>query len=235
MPPTPTNYVYEPLRKGIIRRKQCIRLIHLLPGPKEAKVQIYLSRDSIENSWPHYEALSYSWGTDDPIHEIEIFSKLPTAFRDPSQVPNPKKSRLFMVRPNLRDALIHLRREQFTRVLWIDAICLDQGNDGEKESEIGRMGDIYAKADGVVIWLGKGSTRTGKAFQWMSLLGNQVKWDAAKNRVLPVERYDSEWKNWQDEPFDDETWSGIIEVTSSDWFRRVWIWQGKSTMELKSQ
>ena len=51
--------------------------------------------------------------------------------------------------------------------LWIDAICIDQKNDAEKAIQIGLMGEIYASAGKVFIWLGKES-KDLDTFLWMN-------------------------------------------------------------------
>lgn len=40
-------------------------------------------------------------------------------------------------------------------LLWIDAICIDQGNVTEKNHQVQRMGVIYAGVKMVMIWLGR--------------------------------------------------------------------------------
>lgn len=40
-------------------------------------------------------------------------------------------------------------------VLWVDALCIDQGNDGEKAVQVGMMGEIYRDARRVRAWIGK--------------------------------------------------------------------------------
>ena len=222
------RYVYEPLHKGHIRHKQCIRLVKLLFGSKNDKIRIRISRASVEGrSYPVYEALSYCWGDESNPREIEV---LPRGIFHRSK---PGKEGLdhttLEIRANLASALIHLRWQDIARVLWIDAISIDQKNDAEKTHEIGQMGDIYAKAKNVVIWLGPGSDETAKAFRAMSDLGRQVQWVPRKNELISAIDCDEAWKHWKapsfEVPFDRKTWLAIEEVISSDWFRRVWIWQ----------
>jgi hypothetical protein len=39
--------------------------------------------------------------------------------------------------------------------MWIDAVCIDQGNNEEKTQQVGIMKEIYRCATQVLIWLGK--------------------------------------------------------------------------------
>ncbi|KAI1122865.1 heterokaryon incompatibility protein-domain-containing protein [Nemania abortiva] len=61
---------------------------------------------------------------------------------------------VLQVTSNLELALRSLRRENATRTLWIDALCINQEDKDEKEVQIQRMGWIYANAEFVVVWLG---------------------------------------------------------------------------------
>jgi hypothetical protein len=83
-----------------------------------------------------YEALSYTWG-----------DKLAT---EPIYI----DGRLVWVGLNLREALDFLRDKQNERVLWIDAICINQADIQEKNRQLSIMPYIYTRAQTVVVWLG---------------------------------------------------------------------------------
>jgi hypothetical protein len=40
------------------------------------------------------------------------------------------------------------------RVLWIDALCINQDDDAERVHQVGIMGSIYRQARQVLVWLG---------------------------------------------------------------------------------
>lgn len=99
------------------------------------------------NADPNFEALSYVWG--DAREHIPIIvngkrllvsENLAAAIRDLS-------SRA-MARPG--------GPHDFSRVVWIDAICIDQTNMAERNSQVRLMGDIYNTARQVISWLGPG-------------------------------------------------------------------------------
>lgn len=84
---------------------------------------------------PKYEALSYTWGDETTKMKISIDGKE------------------FEVGRNLYQALRHIRRTDRDRVVWIDAICINQANVPEKNQQIRMMPFTYSKASLVLIWL----------------------------------------------------------------------------------
>jgi hypothetical protein len=98
----------------------------------------------------NFSALSYVWGNDGD----ESFSILCAGIIVP-------------VLPNLYSALFHLRNRLGTFTIWVDAICINQEDDGEKEHQIPLMGEIYAKSEYVYVWLGSGSMKTERAMEYL--------------------------------------------------------------------
>jgi hypothetical protein len=82
-----------------------------------------------------YTCLSYVWGPPDDGYPVVI------------------NERLYRVRENLFDFLQHARKKNFGW-LWIDALCIDQANTGERTHQVQQMGQIYSRASRVVSWLG---------------------------------------------------------------------------------
>jgi hypothetical protein len=50
------------------------------------------------------------------------------------------------VSANLALALRYLRREKTVRTLWVDTVCINQGDDEEKRMHVQRMDLVYANA-----------------------------------------------------------------------------------------
>lgn len=126
-----------------------IRVVDLYPSPrfnapiKTTVREIILQRKRhICEAGMKYEAISYCWG--EPIKDHSIICN----------------GRELFVTKNCYDALFCLRNSFCTRTLWIDSICIDQTDtpsaQQERETQIPLMGDIYFKAQQVIIWLGHG-------------------------------------------------------------------------------
>jgi len=69
-------------------------------------------------------------------------------------------------------ALKQLRRRWVGRLLWIDAICIDQTKEGEQErnQQLQIMGQIYSRAATVIIWLGPSTPESRLAFRYLRFL-----------------------------------------------------------------
>jgi Heterokaryon incompatibility protein (HET) len=128
-----------------------IRVLQLLPStdeskPLRCKLLEYLF-EHVDTTNHVYEALSYVWGGEQKPKSIII-----------TEVQNDEHQEVdseLAVTQSLHAALSHLRHRQFPRFLWVDAICIDQVNDEEKEHQIQLMPVIYARARCVLVWLGE--------------------------------------------------------------------------------
>ena len=136
------TYRYSPLK-----HEQDIRLLYLLPGHARAPLSCTLRIVSL-SELPDYEAVSYTWG--EPIFSalIECFSK--------GQLP---------ITENLSKALFHLRLANRLRVLWIDAICINQQDLDERSHQVTLLRDTFQRAKKVIVWLGEDTGEAKKAFK----------------------------------------------------------------------
>jgi hypothetical protein len=136
--PISPTYMYSPLN---VARKE-IRLVVLLPGEWNDPVRVRLKLETLNESL-QYEALSYCWGNRDKKSLIYV------------------DGRGFGVTVNLWAALRHRRSQKSPRTMWIDAICINQTDLGERSNQVMMMRDIYQQADQVVAWLGSETEATG--------------------------------------------------------------------------
>ncbi|KAH7413342.1 heterokaryon incompatibility protein-domain-containing protein [Cadophora sp. MPI-SDFR-AT-0126] len=133
-------YKYKPIdldRAGV-------RLLRLLKANFMDEIQCDLFDgwiDQSEDGIP-YDALSYTWGSTKKVAQITV------------------NGSIMHVTSNLHTALLHLRYEKVDRILWIDAICIDQNNMAERRHQVQHMSRIYKEAERVVIWLGEGTPQS---------------------------------------------------------------------------
>jgi hypothetical protein len=195
------RYPYPPLQGSGHKT----RLLTLHPGLEAASIHVELQHVTIEgDNIPDYEALSYVWGSiEDPI---------------PIQVG--LEGMHILITRNLFEALIHLRYVEQPRVLWVDAICINQGDMAERNAQVARMGDIYRKARQVVVWLGPEENDSSYAMEWIQLVSSRISscdWSQAKVVVeSPAE---------SPLPTGQRVSMALQDLFHRSWFERLWVWQ----------
>lgn len=125
-------------------------------------------------------------------------------------------------------ALKYLRRTDGPRILWIDALCINQQDDVEKGVQVTMTGDIYRNATRVVVWLGPEADNSDLIMAKMECLGSLIQMDfagkvtfslaegpteldldlAARSIYLLIEEIDA-----------------LVHLLHRPWFSRLWIRQ----------
>jgi hypothetical protein len=117
-------------------QEQEIRLVLLEPRTTSGGlIRCTLVTKALEET--RYEALSYEWGPRSPVSSVVI---------DGVDTP---------VRENLWWALQYLQLENETRVLWVDALCINQEDTIERNHQVSMMGKIYSSASRCIAWIGR--------------------------------------------------------------------------------
>ena len=214
---TPSQSCYTSLSKTAKE----IRLLHLWPvlHPHDGKLQCTLSPAVLGSSpsdTPSYEALSYMWGEPDDLG-IQIWVN----------------GSLFAVRENLWHALqvLRLKERGEDTGLWIDALCINQDDFGERGHQVGFMGEIFQRAKRVLVWLGcpdyaldfelrkDSCCFTGRSVSTTFPLNNMEKF---ANR--PLMEYGSEWMHASisKQP---KFWEELAAIFELPYWSRLWIIQ----------
>ena len=100
---------------------------------------------------PPFAALSYAWG--DPLPQTEIHCSGSKA-----EIGLSLYSALRQLRP---------RAEEPERLIWADALCINQEDIAERNAQVRMMGDIYAMATNTLIWLGEEDDDVSRAMTWL--------------------------------------------------------------------
>jgi Heterokaryon incompatibility protein (HET) len=168
-----------------------IRLLRLMPHENEStertEIQCELFEYTLQDpgKGTHlYEALSYTWGGSDKPRSISI-----------------KKQNL-AVTENLHAALLRLRDRSLERILWTDAICINQEDPEEQGQQVQLMAKIYSKATRVLIWLGETAGDIEGALEDIRLAANEESIERLKKEI-----------NQQ----------AILNLLQRPWFRRIWV------------
>jgi hypothetical protein len=178
-------YCHQPLLPGRDR----IRLLRLLPNEsRNAPIQCQLFNYTLEDSGRRthpYDAISYVWGDQFNLESISI------------------GRHKLLVGQNLYKALLSLRHHTFERILWVDAVCINQSDIPEKEEQIQFMAKIYAQANRVVVWLGEGADNSDQALEEIRVAGGREK---SSNYSSPgmINK-------------------AVLALLQRPWFRRIWV------------
>jgi hypothetical protein len=129
---------------------------------------------------------------------------------------------------NLADALQTLRHSTFVRILWADALCINQTDVIERAEQVKLMGLIYWKAFRVQIWLGQDddieeSYRAKHAIRIIRQL--------AKVHLAALGTTAEDYKIYREIIFDEpgsitrSEWTALHRLLERPWFQRVWVVQ----------
>ena len=186
--PMPQNFQYTSLDPA----KSDIRLISLFPGKDSALVCCRIEHVSFNDN-PSYEALSYTWGaTGQAVDNIKV-DGLP-----------------FTVTPSLEIALRHLRSQQETRILWIDALCINQLDVEERSLQVQKMKTIYQSASAVLVWLGEERDNSDLAMHFIIKLGN-IDLDQVSFEI--------------EDKITSKLWDALFHLLHRPWWSRSWVLQ----------
>jgi len=181
-----SQYCYSPLPPGAN-----IRLLRLMPYANESTDKAGLQGELFEyflqdpGQRTHlYEALSYTWGGEEKPRSIAI------------------KGQNLNITANLYEALLHLRTRSLDRIIWIDAICINQENREEQGQQVQLMAMIYSKAHRVLVWLGETTVETEGALEDIQHAANENSTRHANKKI-----------NEQ----------AILSLLQRQWFQRIWV------------
>src|ERR1700761_2294258 len=186
--------LYTELLKGFT-----VRLIELEEGEPEDEISIRLLIAELDYA-PQFEAVSYVWG-------------------DPNvRTPITCNGRPLNITLNLHAALLRARYNDRPRILWVDAICINQRNNKECSYHVSFMNKIYEKAKKVLVFMG--DDPDGRAADVQSLLKEHV--DRMKGyktvKEMPVLAPN-------DPLFSDNRWLALATLMDCEWFKRAWVLQ----------
>ncbi|KIM94136.1 hypothetical protein OIDMADRAFT_136552, partial [Oidiodendron maius Zn] len=167
-----------------------IRLLHLLPNEeKRAPIRCQLFHYPLRKTEERaclYEALSYTWGGEHKPDSISI------------------GERCLPVTKNLHAALICLRDRFIGRVIWVDAICIDQEDYDERGQQVRFMAEIYCKASRVLVWLGEAEAHDHQALKAIHSAAADEPTGFSNEGTIHI---------------------AILELLGRPWFRRIWVLQ----------
>ncbi|KAH6716433.1 heterokaryon incompatibility protein-domain-containing protein, partial [Leptodontidium sp. MPI-SDFR-AT-0119] len=151
--------------------KPQIRLVHLLPlntiGGQQSGQRQQLSctiQSVFLDKNPIYIALSYNCGQQVP--NSKIFVK--------GDNDDPSSETAISITPSLETALLKIRDNSKIITIWIDQVCINQSDIGERNSQVLLMKTIYEKAKEVLVWLGPAYAESDHLLKILDKVGKQA-------------------------------------------------------------
>lgn len=168
------KFRYEALCEGL----SSIRLIEVIPGTRQEDIACRLYEASLDECAGSYAALSYVWGSNKESTPIQVNNKT------------------LEIGVNLRTALLNLREPENPITLWVDAICINQGDSpeaiAERNEQVKIMGEIYRRASRTIIWLRDSVERdTERAFTILRELAQDARLHSDGDNVPSRARLES--------------------------------------------
>jgi Heterokaryon incompatibility protein (HET) len=127
-----------------------IRLVRLHCASERNSPVICSLKTSTRDNAASYEALSYVWGSEEHPRAIHL------------------DELIFYVTQNLHIALTALRSTNHDRLIWIDALCINQLDTTERNHQVRLMTETYSGAERTMVWLGEGDETVNRFFQHLT-------------------------------------------------------------------
>jgi hypothetical protein len=132
---TSNRYPYIPLEPS----KNQIRILRRNSSKDAGPLNFTMQVVSLDTE-PAYEALSYTWADETGNTDQDA-----TVIIDGQTI---------AVTRSLEAALKAIFLDDATKILWVDAICINQVDVHEVNEQVRKMSTIYESASGVIAWLG---------------------------------------------------------------------------------
>jgi hypothetical protein len=214
------QYQYQP-----IKSPDQLRMLQLFPGEGDEPIQIKLSYRPL-SSLPQCEALSYEWGS--PIRDCEIFCEGKILKVTENLLAALRRLRPLQSRINARKQRKFLQKP---RLLWIDALCINQEDITERSEQVKLMMEIYRDARRVLIWIGEAPPLAREAFVLIPRLAKIIE---SLNLPPHAEPSSDDLQGTceirrgyaLEQLVDDPVWPSILDILASrTYFSRLWTVQ----------
>lgn len=176
-----------------------IRLLDLHPGIDGDPIRCTVRHVRLCQK-PEYAAVSYVWG--DPEDVIQIICN----------------DSLVMVTRNIYAFLDSFRDENDCYSIWVDAVCIDQSNIQERNSQVQLMNQIYSQASAVISWLGEAPAQIAEVITLVNTIANIESTNSTATKVdSSVDMADKLPKKIN------SVWQHLSVLLGRPYARRVWV------------
>ncbi|KAK4494427.1 hypothetical protein PRZ48_014725 [Zasmidium cellare] len=162
----------------------------------------------------HYETVSYCWGDRTTPVTIQVDDKPLSVPATTAEIPR------------------RFRHSAKPRVLWIDAVCIDQSNIEERSEQVTKMHQIYASATANLIWLGESDPETEQAIESINKVIHEIEEETDGFKTLPFSGGPNFYLHRNSGVKQNFDAKSFLELCSKPWFGRLWVVQEASLASL---
>lgn len=171
-------------------------------GPMQTRgrlIEVNLDDPSVS-----YKAVSYCWGSSDKSHKIWLDEFI-----------------YLEITHSAFEVLTWIAVSGTDDLFWIDALCINQGNNEEKSSQVRLMYDVYSKAQEVMAWTGGPLDDDISMLELLEALHREVTPLQDKAiRLTASDIFKFEGCQWPS-----RGWNALAKFLQRPFFCRVWILQ----------
>ncbi|KAM0718420.1 hypothetical protein Q7P37_005490 [Cladosporium fusiforme] len=178
---------------------EAIRLLELAPGSGAQRIDIRLCIFELGHC-PPFDAISYVWG--DESRRANVFCN----------------DRILSITESLAAALHTVRLPHEARLVWADAICINQEDKDEKSHHVAFMRRVYANARDVLICMGSDAGSAGPDI--VSLLDSHAQRRSRHSHLASMPVLSN-----NDATFSDPRWRSLSILMKNVWWTRAWTLQ----------
>jgi hypothetical protein len=143
-----------------------------------------------------YDTVSYAWGSESHDRPILV------------------DGRVFFVSFTLEAALREFRARDYSNV-WVDAICIDQNDVDERNSQVRLMAEIYKQSSRLLLWLGVEEAESDLAMDFLFETWPQIQ--------IEIREHESDTSYIP--TVSEYMYFGLHSLLSRNYFQRTWVFQ----------
>lgn len=194
------HYAWKPLHNDVFR------VLELYPGSPSDVLSGMLHHVSREDS-PDYETISYAWGN-------------PAVLQGEMDV----EGQNMAIPRSAFEALRQVRSREFSRLLWLDAVCIDQTDPQERCQQVSFMSNIFSRSSQNLIYLGSEDPSTESGLAIVEDITAQVAKQPSIRNLFYRSNGDTRGNKRPliRSPYDDGAFHSLFQ---RPWFSRLWVLQ----------
>ena len=202
--------------------ENAIRILEILGGAYADPVVCRLHVAGLPEAELTYSALSYTWQADYAQQPLQAISCNGSTVR---------------IGKNLFDAIRRVRTPISSRLIWADALCINQDDVRERSTQVSRMNEIFRGAYEVLAWLGEETLpdqtyprfRASVVFSDLCTIVNVWRDKSGNSSLVPKATYWSPDDGQASPPPPRNPggywWQETLRLFERRWFHRVWVIQ----------